>query len=87
MSRYDQPDPSLDRDYCDGLEATYTYQYTADTCPGRPCSTDCDHRGVPPVADDARPLCLWCSEPLPDTSTDYCSALCACYAEKDGIDR
>ncbi len=28
---------------------SYTYQYSADTCPGRPCSTECDHRGVPPA--------------------------------------
>jgi len=24
-------------------------QYTAETCPGRPCGADCDHRGVPDV--------------------------------------
>ena len=29
------------------------------------------------------PLCLWCNEPLPADQTDYCSALCAYYAERD----
>lgn len=27
----------------------FPYQYTAETCPGRPCSTECDHRGLPPT--------------------------------------
>jgi hypothetical protein len=29
------------------------------------------------------PTCIYCGEPLPDGATDYCSALCACYADKD----
>jgi hypothetical protein len=24
-------------------------QYTAETCPGRPCSNECDHKGIPQV--------------------------------------
>lgn len=32
-------------------ETAYTHQYTAETCPGRPCSTTCDHRGVPPARE------------------------------------
>ena len=31
-----------------GEETDLSYQYTADTCPGRPCSDLCDHRGAPP---------------------------------------
>lgn len=29
-------------------ERAYTHQYTAENCPGRPCSEDCDHRGIAP---------------------------------------
>lgn len=27
--------------------------------------------------------CSYCGEPLPANETDYCSALCACYADRD----
>ena len=27
----------------------YDYQYTADTCPGQPCSSACDHVGISPI--------------------------------------
>lgn len=29
-------------------EYRYTYQYTSENCPGRPCSNVCDHVGIPP---------------------------------------
>lgn len=31
------------------------------------------------------PVCAYCGEPAPDDSNDtpYCSALCACYADRD----
>ena len=29
-------------------ERAYLRQYTAENCPGRPCSEDCDHRGIAP---------------------------------------
>lgn len=39
----------------------YSEQYTAETCPGRPCSTECDHRGVPehPTTDPTEPAETW----------------------------
>ena len=30
-------------------QAARPYQYTPDTCPGRPCGSGCDHRGAPPT--------------------------------------
>ena len=29
------------------------------------------------------PVCCYCGEPLPADTTDYCSALCACHADRD----
>jgi hypothetical protein len=29
-------------------DPAYSHQYTAETCPGRPCAPGCDHRGTPP---------------------------------------
>jgi hypothetical protein len=35
-------------DYGYTEEEKFFFQYTAETCPGRPCSSGCDHRGVAP---------------------------------------
>ncbi len=32
------------------IELGFTHYYGPENCPGKPCSTDCDHYGVPPVA-------------------------------------
>lgn len=35
------------------------------------------------------PVCSYCGEPAPDdndTHHPYCSALCACYAERDNLE-
>jgi len=40
-----------------------------------------DTQLLPPEYDG--PTCIYCGEPLPYGATDYCSALCACYADKD----
>ncbi len=36
-----------------------------------------------------RPKCLWCGDPMPepdDCEGDYCSTLCATYAERDSLE-
>lgn len=45
----------------------------------------CD--GLTAFDDDAPepPRCLWCGEPIDDAYA-YCSALCACYAERDSFE-
>ena len=30
------------------LEEDLSHQYTPEPCPGRPCGSECDHRGSPP---------------------------------------
>lgn len=40
------------------------------------------------IYDYDGPVCIYCGEPLPtdDCGDCYCSALCACYAERDNAD-
>ena len=55
-------------------------------------STDPDYCNGLRAADDAPlytivPTCFFCGEPLHDATSDYCSSLCACYAERDSNER
>lgn len=81
-SRYDYRDPGTDPAYCDGLAPD-----DSEACDVGDVGTDAEYTRAD---DDAcgeyhGPTCIYCSGPIHelDNNEPYCSALCACYADRD----